>query len=80
MGVSERSRMRKCKSAAHVVPATEMRGMKAASAMEMAPTMASATMTTATVTTAAVASATSAQRGTRQHDRQRNNHSPNGQF
>jgi hypothetical protein len=73
--------MRKCESAAHVVPATEMRSMKAmasamemTSAMEMAPTMASATMT------AAVASATSAQRGVRQHDRQRNNHSPNRQF
>ena len=75
MGVSERSRMRKCEAAAHVVPATEMRRVKAvASAMEMAPTMevastmASATMTTASVASA-MASAASAQRGVRQHNR-----------
>jgi hypothetical protein len=72
--------MGKCESATHVVGATEMRRVKAvASAMEMAPTMASATMTTASVASA-MASAASAQCGARQHDRQRNNHSPNSQF
>jgi hypothetical protein len=52
--------MRKCESAADVVPTTEMRNVKAvASTMEMASTMAMAAMTTAAMTTA------SAQRGAR---------------
>jgi hypothetical protein len=59
MAVSDR--MRKRESA--VMPATEMRNVKAvASAMEMASTMAA--MTTASMTTASVTTA-SAQRGAR---------------
>jgi hypothetical protein len=61
--------MGKCESAAHVVPATEMRGVKAvASAMEMASTVA--------VATAAVTAAASGQCGAGQHGRQSNNRNP----
>jgi hypothetical protein len=61
--------MGKCESAAHVVPATEMRGVKAvASAMEMASTVA--------VATAAVTAAASGQCGAGQHGRQSDNRNP----
>jgi hypothetical protein len=73
MGVSERSRMRKCESAAHVVPATEMRRVKAvASSMEMTSAMAAAVAVAATAVTAAA----SGQRGAGQHGRQSNSHNP----
>ena len=56
-------RMRKRESA--VMPAAEMRSVKAvASSMEMTPTVAMADMTTAAMTTASVTTA-SAQRGAR---------------
>ena len=71
MAVSDR--MGKCESAAHVVPATEMRSVKAvASAMEMTSAMAS----TVAVATAAVTAAASGQCGAGQHGRQSNNRNP----
>ena len=71
MDVSDR--MGKCESAAHVVPATEMRGVKAvASAMEMTSAMAS----TVAVATAAVTAAASGQCGAGQHGRQSDNRNP----
>jgi hypothetical protein len=73
MAVSDR--MGKCESAAHVVPATEMRGVKAvASAMEMTSAMAS-TVAVA-VATAAVTAAASGQCGAGQHGRQSDNRNP----
>jgi hypothetical protein len=68
--------MGKCESAAHVVPATEMRSMKAvASSMEMTSAMAAAVAVTATAVTAtAVTAAASGQRGAGQHGRQSNCH------
>ena len=66
--------MRKCKSAAHVVPATEMRSVKGvAAAMEMTSAMAP----TVAVATAAVTAAASGQCGAGQHGRQSNNRNPN---
>jgi hypothetical protein len=71
MAVSDR--MGKCESAAHVVPATEMRSVKAvASAMEMTSAMAS----TVAVATAAVTAAASGQCGAGQHGRQSDNRNP----
>jgi hypothetical protein len=71
MAVSDR--MGKCESAAHVVPATEMRSVKAvASAMEMTSAMAS----TVAVATAAVTAAASGQCGAGQHGRQSDNPNP----
>jgi hypothetical protein len=65
--------MGKCESAAHVVPATEMRSVKAvAAAMEMASTMAP----TVAVATAAVTAAASGQCGAGQHGRQNNCRNP----
>jgi hypothetical protein len=68
--------MGKCESAAHVVPATEMRSMKAvASSMEMTSAMAAAVAVAATaVTAAAVTAAASGHRGAGQHGRQSNCH------
>jgi hypothetical protein len=64
--------MRKCESAAHVVPATEMRSVKAvAAAMEMTSAMATAAMAATSVTAAA-----SGQHGAGQHGRQSNNRNP----
>ncbi|WP_349642774.1 hypothetical protein [Bradyrhizobium lablabi] len=66
-------RMGNCESAAHVVPATEMRSMKAvASGMKMTSAMAAAVA----VTTTAVTAAASGQRGAGQHGRQSNSHNP----
>jgi hypothetical protein len=71
MAVSDR--MGKSESAAHVVPATEMRGVKAvASAMEMTSAMAS----TVAVATAAVTATASGQCGAGQHGRQSDNRNP----
>ena len=71
MAVSDR--MGKCESAAHVVPATEMRSVKAvASAMEMTSAMAS----TVAVATAAMTAAASGQCGAGQHGRQSDNRNP----
>jgi hypothetical protein len=61
--------MGKCESAAHVVPATEMRSVKAvASAMEMTSAMAS--------TVAVATAAASGQCGAGQHGRQSDNRNP----